>query len=388
MLGTMVAKNKTTVSIAFLLFFISSGCGGDKGPPDTMITVTPLYVAGSNQATFAFGASGGGVSFECRLDGGAWMPCESPLVYSDLSDGSHTFEVRAVDADGNADPVPAGFAWEVDTVPPDTTIESYPSSPTTSATAQFSFASSEEGAVFECELDSGEWQPCSNPSVFAGLHYGIHTLQVRSVDIAGNVDEIPESFTWEVITWVSVSAGFAHTCEVEISGLLWCWGNNQGGQLGDGTTNNIATPVLVGSDSDWEQVSSGVAHTCAWKSDSSLWCWGSNEYGQAGDGTGQDSLVPTGVAGEGGWITSTAGGWHTCGVKADRSLWCWGSNEYGQLGNGTVDDEFAPVRIAPEITWTSADAGYFHTCGKAANGTLYCWGFNLYGQLGDGSCGT
>lgn len=381
-------KRRTAVFIAFLLHVLVYGCGGSGGPPDTMITVTPLYVEGSNQAIFTFGASGGGESFECRLDGGAWVPCEPPLIYSDLSDGSHTFEVRAIDDKGNADPEPAGFFWEIDTVPPETAIESYPSSPTTSATAQFSFVSNEEDSTFECELDSGDWQPCASPSVFADLYGGIHTLRVRSIDTAGNIDGSPESFAWEVITWVSVSAGHVHTCEIKLDGSLWCWGNNQGGQLGDGTTDNTAIPVPVGSDRDWEQVSSGVVHTCAGKDDGSLWCWGSNEYGQTGDGTGQDALTPIGVAGEGGWVSTTSGGWHSCGVKDDRSLWCWGSNVYGQLGNGTVDDSFAPVRIAPEINWTSVDAGYYHTCGKTTYGTLYCWGFNLYGQLGDGSCGT
>ena len=144
----MAKKRRKTVSIAFLLFSFSWGCGGSEGPPDTMLTVTPLYMAGSNQATFMFGASGGGESFECRLDGGTWVPCESPSVYSDLPDGSHTFEVRAIDDEGNADPYPAWFSWEIDTVPPETAIESYPYSPTTSATARFSFVSSEEGSMF------------------------------------------------------------------------------------------------------------------------------------------------------------------------------------------------------------------------------------------------
>ena len=382
-------NNKLLILLA--IFSISRmllGCGDDGGFPDTIINAAPFDITNHNEATFIFGTSGGGQTFDCRLDGGDWEPCETPVSYSDLSDGSHVFEVRAVSGKGEMDPEPAVFTWVVDTVPPETDIESYPSSPTTSTTAEFTFFSSEADSTYECELDSGEWRPCTSPAVFAGLYHGDHTLRVRSVDVAGNPDASPETFTWEVITWVSVSAGYAHVCEIRFDGLLRCWGNNQGGQLGDGTTDSAAVPVSVGSDTDWEYVSSGTAHTCSQKGDRMLWCWGSNEYGQLGDGSGQDRVTPARVAGDQEWISVSAGGWHTCGVGADRSLWCWGNNDMGQLGDGTIDAKAAPVRIGSSTNWISTDVGYFHSCGRMTDGTLYCWGYNFYGQLGDGSCGT
>jgi LPXTG-site transpeptidase (sortase) family protein len=178
----------------------------DTTPPDTTITSNPANPTSSTAATFTFTGSdsGSGVaSFECQLDGGGFSACTSPQNYAGLSDGSHTFEVRAIDNIGNVDPTPATFTWTVDTLAPDTTITANPSNPSASGSASFSFTGSDSGsgvASFECQLDGGGFAACTSLQNYAGLSDGSHTFDVRAIDNAGNVDPTPASFTWLVDT--------------------------------------------------------------------------------------------------------------------------------------------------------------------------------------------
>jgi alpha-tubulin suppressor-like RCC1 family protein len=183
----------------------------------------------------------------------------------------------------------------------------------------------------------------------------------------------------------SVALGGAHTCAVKTDGSLWCWGSNYYGQLGDGTGgwgaySNTPVPITSGVSS----VALGGAHTCAVKTDGSLWCWGDNEYGQLGDGTNIDSDTPVRITSE---VSSVAlGGDHTCAVKTDGSLWCWGANGSGQLGDGTGGwgaYSNTPVPITSGVS--SVALGGDHTCAVKQDGSLWCWGSNYYGQLGDGT---
>ncbi|MCB0072377.1 MAG: hypothetical protein KDE20_12995, partial [Caldilineaceae bacterium] len=113
--------------------------------PDTAITTGPANPSGLNTATFTFTGTPGGrdiAAFECRLDGGAFAPCATPWSYADLSQGSHTFDVRAVDESGYVDLSPASVTWTVDTGALAVTITAAPENPTTSRDATFSFAGS------------------------------------------------------------------------------------------------------------------------------------------------------------------------------------------------------------------------------------------------------
>ena len=135
------------------------------------------------------------------------------------------------------------------------------------------------------------------------------------------------------IAGAKVSAGGYHTCAIKQDGSLWCWGDNDSGQLGDGTYSDKATPVQIMS-SGVSSVALGDLHTCAIKTDGSLWCWGYNWYGQLGDGTNTSRNTPVQITSG---VSSVAlGGYHTCAVKTDGSLWCWGNNSSGQLGDRSV----------------------------------------------------
>jgi hypothetical protein len=179
----------------------------DSTPPDTLIVSGPAGTTSAASASFTFGASEPGSTFECRVDGNPWGVCSSPKAYFAFANGSHSFDVRAIDPAGNADASPASRAWLVDvpppppaadTTPPDTSIASGPSGTVATASASFGFDSSESGSSFSCRVDGGSWASCSSPKAYSGLANGSHTFDVRATDAAGNTDASPASRTWTV----------------------------------------------------------------------------------------------------------------------------------------------------------------------------------------------
>ncbi|MCC7306375.1 MAG: PxKF domain-containing protein [Acidobacteria bacterium] len=178
----------------------------DTTPPDTTITVSPPDPSGTSSASFSFASNEAGAVFACSLDGAAFAACTSPQIYSGLSDGPHTFQVRAVDAAGNVDPTPASHPWVIDTMPPDTTITGNPTNPTNSTSASFTFTSNETSVTFECSLDGAAFAACTSPKSYTGLALGSHTFQVRAKDSVGNTDPTPASYTWVINSPPTISA--------------------------------------------------------------------------------------------------------------------------------------------------------------------------------------
>ena len=180
----------------------------DTAAPETTIDLGPSGTITVADATFAFSSSEAGATFECSLDGAAYSACTSPESYTSLSNGSHTFEVKAKDGAGNVDATPASrtFSVEVpppppdDTTPPETTIDSGPSGTVNSSSASFAFSSDEAGSTFECKLDASTFASCTSPKAYGGLSNGSHTFEVRATDAAGNTDATPASRTWTVDT--------------------------------------------------------------------------------------------------------------------------------------------------------------------------------------------
>ncbi len=165
--------------------------GGAAGYPTNGSTIT------SSTASFTFSSSEGGSTFECRLDGGTWAPCVSPYMAASLSDGAHTFAVRAIDPSGNTDPTPPSTSFTVDATGPPVGIDSGPIGYWKSTSASFAFSTNEPGATFECELDGGSWAACSSPKSLTRLSQGAHMFGVRAVDAIGNRSAIigTRSFT-------------------------------------------------------------------------------------------------------------------------------------------------------------------------------------------------
>jgi hypothetical protein len=170
----------------------------DTTPPDTAISGGPAN-GGTTGPTVAFTfTSEPGTTFQCRVDSGSFSGCTSPFTITNLTDGSHTFSVRAVDAAGNVDASPASRTWTVDATPPETTVTGGPpAGSTTGPGVSFTF-SSEAGATFECRLHTGTFSPCTSPQSLTGLTTGVYTFSVRAIDAVGNVDPTPATRSWTV----------------------------------------------------------------------------------------------------------------------------------------------------------------------------------------------
>ncbi|WP_298007635.1 MULTISPECIES: hypothetical protein [Anaerolinea] len=195
--------------------------------------------------------------------------------------------------------------------------------------------------------------------------------------------------TFEPLEGVTaIAVGYSHTCGLTDSGGVLCWGNNEYGQLGNGMNEDRATPVAVsGLSGGVTAITAGYSHTCALTDSGGVLCWGNNEYGQLGDGTTLGRLTPVGVSGlSSGVIAIAAGGYHTCALKNSGGVVCWGDNWNGQLGDGTKEDRLTPVAVSGLSGGVTAiAAGYSHSCAQKNSGGVVCWGSNAFGQLGDGT---
>ena len=185
--------------------------------------------------------------------------------------------------------------------------------------------------------------------------------------------------------WVFVAAGKAHTLAINKSGILYAWGRNFDGQLGDGTNVDKLVPTKIGTFTNWKTVAAGATHSLGVRSgDNSLYAWGGNDSGQLGNGGLVDLLVPTKI-GASTWVTVAAGGTHSLAIRTDGALFAWGGNASGQLGNDSSTNATAPVQITADINWANISAGANHSLAVKSDGTLWSWGSNSDGQLGVGT---
>jgi len=180
-----------------------------------------------------------------------------------------------------------------------------------------------------------------------------------------------------------IAAGRFHTCAVHGMGIS-CWGFNSFGQLGNSDPKDKTTPALVAHalSGSFTKVSAGYDTTCGLLSNGNLACWGLNNYGQLGIGSTGNKSTPTLVN-----FPSNAairqvavGGAHTCALSQSQTVFCWGSNERGQVGVGSDKSQPQPVAIPEEVI--SITSGLNASCATTAAGKVYCWGDNGRGQLG------
>lgn len=183
----------------------------------------------------------------------------------------------------------------------------------------------------------------------------------------------------------AVSAGGAHGCAIDRSGPLLCWGANGSGQLGDGSTEDSATPVVVSGLDHVRAISLGDEHGCVLLAGGEVACWGRGSSGQIGDGGSASRAEPTSVPGVADAVSVAAGGRHSCAALASGHVLCWGANDEGQLGIGNRSDRPDPTEVRDVTTAVAVAVGEAHSCALLEGGAVVCWGANAGGQLGDGT---
>ena len=306
-------------------------CWGDHEWP-------PTSVGGLSGALSI--AAGGAIPHNCALTRGGGVKCWGFNRWGQLGDGTTTYRSSPVNVSGLSSGVRAIAA----------------------------------GACHTCAVTTNGEAKCWGCNDYGQLGDGTMTERHMPVTVSGLDSGVD-----------SIDAGNAHTCALLSGGGIKCWGSNNYGQLGDGTTQGRSTPVDVsGLGCTAAAVVDGGGHTCALLVGGGVKCWGDNTFGQLGDGTEWARSTPVDVVGmKQGVAAVVAGGGHTCALMSNGGAKCWGWNDYGELGDGTTNERHLPTDvIGLDSSVTAAMAGDFHTCAVVSGGSAYCWGSNEYGQLG------
>ncbi len=193
------------------------------------------------------------------------------------------------------------------------------------------------------------------------------------------------------LSFVEIAArGDAYfTCGRIASGAAYCWGNNFNGDLADGTTTNRPNPVPVSGGNVFTGLVGGTDNACGQLAAGGWMCWGANAYGELGDGTHTERHVPVALLTSGNVFVQLAmGTFHSCGRTSAGAVYCWGRNSSGQLGNGGNLDSNSPVAVSGGHVFTDIRAGDNFNCGLSDGGTVFCWGDNARNQLGSASVGS
>lgn len=243
------------------------------------------------------------------------------------------------------------------------------------------FGNIDAGANHTCGLTAGGAPYCWGRNDRGQLGDGTNANRLMPAAVTGGL-------SFEIVTAGGFDIG--HTCGIIAGGAAYCWGDNERGQLGIGTTDLAPHPVpgLVSGGLTFVSLTAGLGrHTCALTDVGAAYCWGENTFGALGDGSGADKSSPVVVSGGLVFDQLIAGGFigHTCGLSDAGAAYCWGENERGQVGDGSTTDRSSPSAVVGGLVFASLDAGFRHTCALSTSGTLYCWGSGASGQLGTGS---
>ena len=195
-------------------------------------------------------------------------------------------------------------------------------------------------------------------------------------------------------SFVKIACGFYHTMAIRGSdGKLFGWGDNDAGQLGDGTVTRRSYPVSVNVVGSFINVVCGRGFTLARRCDGKVFSWGSNTYGQLGNqavlglAIGASISYPVSVCAPQGIFSDITSSWYTTlMLRKDGKLFGCGVNDNGQLANNTTENNNGLISISTADSFSKISGGYYSLAAiRGSDGRLFSWGYNGYGQLGDNS---
>jgi alpha-tubulin suppressor-like RCC1 family protein len=170
---------------------------------------------------------------------------------------------------------------------------------------------------------------------------------------------------------------------LKIDGSAWAWGRNNYGQLGNNTTTNTSSPISVVGNHSFIKLSIGSETCAALKKDGSAWTWGRNDYGQLGNNTRTNQSSPVSVIGNHSFISIYTNAYATLALKKDGTIWAWGNGENGRLGNNSINNFSSPISVVGNKSFIFLSYGSGFSIALMEDGTAWSWGNNVYGVLGD-----
>ncbi len=257
------------------------------------------------------------------------------------------------------------------------------------------------GSACGCEGDTCSGTECRNAApvraAFAGASHTCAEVADRGVFCWGSdrtgmitTSDTPTPALVIGSTGYTGAAGWDHTCVLSFTGVRTCFGWNEAGQIGNGSTESVAVEPTDFADPPFSSIAAGRFSTCGLhREDAGIDCWGGNSRGEVASPVGGTVDSPTRRSPMGQRFEQVAlGGFHGCAIRSDGRVFCWGYNASGESGVGSFTEyvleptEAACIDGVCRDDWETLGLGDFHSCGIRAGGELYCWGGNLNSQLG------
>jgi uncharacterized protein YjdB len=317
-----------------------SNRSGELGNGSTSSSSVPVPVIGG----LTFSAVSAGMSHTCALTTSGAAYCWGYNTFGQLGDGSGIDRLAPV-----------------------------------AVTGALSFSALTPAGAYTCGLTTSGAAYCWGHNVYGELGNGSTTPSSVPVAVIGGLK-------FSALSAGGVTYPIGHACGLTTSGTVYCWGFNEWGQLGNGSSGEGAfssAPVAVSGGLTFSAVSAGAVHACGLTPTGAAYCWGSGR--RLGNGSSISSTVPVPVTGGLTFSALALGGSHACALTSSEAVHCWGDNDSGQLGDGSTTTALAPVAVTAGLTFSAVSAGLRHTCGLSTGGVAYCWGDNSAGQLGNAS---
>jgi len=387
------ARSRFVPVVSLALVVAALGCGEDAGSPTAPELGPSLAVKAAGALSFRQVSAGWVHACGVTLNDQAY--CWGSNFAGQLGDGTTTDRLRPVRVTGGLQfrEVSTGmhstcgvtlddlaYCWGNNSVGELGNGTTTPSLTPVAVAGGLRFRQVSTAFLYACGVTTGDQAFCWGSAPFSGDVFIPDRSRPFEIDAGLRFREVSASL-------VSSALG-QFTCGVTLDDVAYCWGDNEFGQLGIGSSGGLRWhPVQVAGGLPFRQINAGATRTCGVTPGRQAYCWGANFDGDVGDGT-TGSIRPAPVPVAGGLRfreLSDGGEYHNCGITMGGRAYCWGRNFAGEIGDGTATTRLTPTPVATRLRFSQLATGTFYTCGVARGHVAYCWGTNFLGQLGNGT---